>query len=170
MTALLLAARTGEDSALLRLIVATRSDPRDREFVGAQNQNGLLRVGPADESAEAFVRRCAGATLAASRRCEGDPQAVEALAGDIAHERGFLPGGYSFFNDVRFKGAERFRAPDAAEAQRAPGPDDWAAELGLTDLRTIRRPGRQAGGEVLPVPRRARRVLPGHPVGGPRFP
>lgn len=102
-------------------------------------------MGPVDESAEASVRRCAGAILAAYRRCEGDPRAVEALAGAIARERGFLPGGYCFFNDVRFKGAERISAPAAADARSVPGPDGWATELGLTDLRTIWRPGRQAG-------------------------
>ncbi|MEU9531308.1 hypothetical protein AB0D00_03150 [Streptomyces sp. NPDC048213] len=136
------AARTGGDTALLRLIVATRSDAQDRGFVGAQNQNGLLRVGPAEESAEGFVRRCAGATLAAYRRCEGDPRKVEQLAVDVARERGFPYGGFCFFNDVRFRGADRIGAP---EAERALSGADWAAELDRTTLETVDRPGRQAG-------------------------
>ncbi|GAA2977051.1 condensation domain-containing protein [Streptomyces sp. KhCrAH-43] len=142
LTALVLAARTGGDTALLRLIVATRSDAQDRGFVGAQNQNGLLRVGPAEESAENFVRRCAGATLAAYRRCEGDPRKVEQLAVDVARERGFPYGGFCFFNDVRFRGADRIGAP---EAERALSGADWAAELDRTTLETVDRPGRQAG-------------------------
>lgn len=144
LTALALAARTGENAALLRLIVATRSDAPDRGFVGAQNQNGLLRVAPAEESAEAFVRRCASATLAAYRRCEGDPRKVEQLAVDLARERGFPYGGFCFFNDVRFRGADRIGTPE-------PRPDavlsetDWTAELNRTTLETVDRPGRQAG-------------------------
>ncbi|TXR94717.1 hypothetical protein EAO73_34895 [Streptomyces sp. col6] len=144
LVALVLAARTGEDAALLRLIVATRSDAPDRGFVGAQNQNGLLRVGPAEEFAEAFVRRCAGATLAAYRRCEGDPRKVEQLAVDVARERGFPYGGFCFFNDVRFRGADRIGAPDTG-ADRAQSGVEWTAELGRTTLETVDRPGRQAG-------------------------
>ncbi|MEE4496149.1 condensation domain-containing protein [Streptomyces sp. BE230] len=106
-TALLLASCLGEPEAALRVIVATRFKPEDEELVGAFNQNAIVRLQLADESAEQFLTRTARTALNAYRHTEACPVKMEEQLEAIARRRGITPGGYCFFNDIRFSAEER---------------------------------------------------------------
>ncbi|MFC8076438.1 condensation domain-containing protein [Streptomyces sp. NPDC057307] len=136
---LLLALRAGTTAGSMRLIVSTRSDPRDRGFVGPINQNALLRLDLEKESFDEWLRRSSAATLLAYRRCEADPRKVEALAAEVAREAGFQADGYCFLNDVRTNESQR---PNALEPAGAGSHDDPS---GPTRLVRLDLPGRQVG-------------------------
>ncbi|MFJ9890641.1 condensation domain-containing protein [Streptomyces sp. NPDC091287] len=106
-TALLLASYLGEPGAALRVIVATRFKPEDEELVGAFNQNAIVRLRLADESAEQLLTRTARTALNAYRHAEACPVKLEEQLEEIARRRGIAPGGYCFFNDIRFSAEER---------------------------------------------------------------
>ncbi|QMU67398.1 condensation domain-containing protein [Streptacidiphilus sp. P02-A3a] len=110
----LLARYTGEEQATLRLIVATRFTARTRRFVGAFNQNALLRVPIGADSFDDYLRRTGLAALTAYQNCEYDPRAIEQIVIDTAAERGVTAGGYCFFNDISFE------PPRPADADREP--------------------------------------------------
>lgn len=103
----LLATYTGAPTATLRLIVATRFQPRTRRFVGAFNQNALLRVEVGDDSFDDYLRRVQLAVLSAYQNCEYDPRAMGRIVADAAAERGVAAGGYCFFNDISFEPPKR---------------------------------------------------------------
>ncbi|MFD7985710.1 condensation domain-containing protein [Kitasatospora indigofera] len=147
---LLLAVRTGEPEAALRLIVATRFAPEDRDYVGAFNQNALLHLRVADEPLEQYLRGAVTTVLAAHRRCEADPRRVEQLVADIAAERGFTPDSYCFFNDVSFHGDRppRTAARPDGPAGAEPGPAAVLAALPLTRLEQLPRQDPQKGAKL----------------------
>ncbi|TKA00310.1 condensation domain-containing protein [Actinacidiphila oryziradicis] len=142
---LLLAFRVGEAEATVRLIVATRFAPEDRDYVGAFNQNGLLHLRVAEGTLERYLRTAVGTVLAAHRRCEADPRKVEQLVADIAAERGFIPDSYCFFNDVSFHGDRAARTGQ----ESAPG-DSMAVTTALprTQLEQLPRDDPQKGSKL----------------------
>ncbi|MFJ4871405.1 condensation domain-containing protein [Streptomyces sp. NPDC088757] len=119
-TALLLASYLGESEAALRVIVSTRFKPEDEELVGAFNQNAIVRLQLADESTERFLARAAGTALNAYRHAEACPVKMEEQLEEIARRRGIDPGGYCFFNDIRFSAEERNAPPPVIDASKLP--------------------------------------------------
>ncbi len=119
-TALLLASYLGESEAALRVIVSTRFKPEDEELVGAFNQNAIVRLQLADESAEQFLARAARTALNAYRHSEACPVKMEEQLEEIARRRGIDPGGYCFFNDIRFSAEERNAPPPVIDASKLP--------------------------------------------------
>ncbi|MFI6762838.1 condensation domain-containing protein [Micromonospora sp. NPDC050417] len=134
--ALLLATRVQESEATLRVIVSTRFRPQEREFVGAFNQNGLFHIGLGAMTVREYLQQSSIAALAAYRNCEGHQERIEQLCADIAADRGFVPRGYCFFNDVRFT------APKRGEDNV---PDDLRAALSETRLLQLEDRGSQRG-------------------------
>ncbi|MFC9329782.1 condensation domain-containing protein [Kitasatospora sp. NPDC057015] len=146
---LLLAFRTGEPEAALRLIVATRFAPEDRDYVGAFNQNAMLHLTVADQPLERYLRGAVTTVLAAHRRCEADPRRVERLVADIAAERGFTPDSYCFFNDVSFHGDRPPRTEGRpADAGAEHDPEAVTAALPLTRLEQLPRQDPQKGAKL----------------------
>ncbi|MFF9143702.1 condensation domain-containing protein [Streptomyces sp. NPDC014861] len=119
-TALLLASYLGEPEAALRVIVSTRFKPEDEELVGAFNQNAIVRLPLADESAEQFLARAARTALNAYRHAEACPVRMEEQLEEIARRRGIDPGGYCFFNDIRFSAEERNAPAPPIDASKLP--------------------------------------------------
>ncbi|WP_371477004.1 condensation domain-containing protein [Kitasatospora sp. NBC_00315] len=121
-TLLLLALHTGEPSAALRTIVATRFRPENQALVGAFNQNALVRAELREEPFEAFLRRVGSAAANGYRHTEYEPRALERLIERVGTERGLRTGGFCFFNDVRFGTGHQplgSAAPGSAEALTA---------------------------------------------------
>lgn len=108
---LLLAVYTGERSAALRTIVATRFRPENQSLVGAFNQNALVHARLGDEPFDAFVHRVGTAATTGYRHTEYEPRSLELLIERIGKERGMRTGGFCFFNDVRFDAGRRPFAP-----------------------------------------------------------
>lgn len=125
--ALLLGLYKGEDDVALRLIVSTRFKPETRRFVGAFNQNALLRLRLRHESFSGFLSHAGRAALAAYSTCEYDPVRLEELVARVTAERGIGTDGYCFYNDIRFD------AP-AAPAGRHLSPPEYHALLDETEL------------------------------------
>ncbi|MFK0195172.1 condensation domain-containing protein [Kitasatospora sp. NPDC090308] len=126
----LLARYTGQDQATVRLIVATRFNARNRRFVGAFNQNALLRVPSVADPFDDHLRRTSLAALTAYQNCEYDPRTVERIVRETAAERGVAAGGYCFFNDISVEPARRpGTEPRAADA---PDPRPLRAETVLS--------------------------------------
>ncbi|RAJ43052.1 condensation domain-containing protein [Kitasatospora sp. SolWspMP-SS2h] len=123
--ALLLAAYTGEQEAVMRKIVATRFQPGSRSMVAPFNQNALFRIDITDEPFTAFLGRCVRAAMLAYWHSEYHPRKLESMVAAVAGGRGITPDGYCFFNDARFA-ASSPAAPDPAAAD--------AAAAGLADL------------------------------------
>lgn len=142
-TALLLASYLGEPEAALRVIVSTRFKPEDEELVGAFNQNAIVRLRLADESTERFLARAARTALNAYRHSEACPVKMEEQLEEIARRRGITPGGYCFFNDIRFSAEERNAPPPEIDASKLPTQlEDALAHTRLTRLDSE---GRQSG-------------------------
>ncbi|MFD7985706.1 condensation domain-containing protein [Kitasatospora indigofera] len=121
-TLLLLALYTGEPSAALRTIVATRFRPENQALVGAFNQNALVRAELREETFDAFLRRVGSAAATGYRHTEYEPRALEELIERIGTERGLRTGGFCFFNDVRFGSGQRpLGAPAAGSAEALAG-------------------------------------------------
>ncbi|WP_436758972.1 condensation domain-containing protein [Streptosporangium sp. V21-05] len=125
--ALLLGLYKGEDDVALRLIVSTRFKPETRRFVGAFNQNALLRLRLRHESFSGFLAHAGRAALAAYSTCECDPVRLEELVAHVTGERGIGTDGYCFYNDIRFD------AP-APPAGRPLSPAEYDALLDETEL------------------------------------
>ncbi|GAA4187853.1 hypothetical protein GCM10022252_22140 [Streptosporangium oxazolinicum] len=125
--ALLLGLYKDEDDVALRLIVSTRFKPETRRFVGAFNQNALLRLRLRHESFSGFLSHAGRAALAAYSTCEYDPVRLEELVARVTAERGIGADGYCFYNDIRFD------AP-AAPAGRHLSPPEYDALLDETEL------------------------------------
>ncbi|MFJ4330533.1 condensation domain-containing protein [Streptomyces sp. NPDC088935] len=142
-TALLLASCLGEPEAALRVIVSTRFKPEDEEFVGAFNQNAIVRLHVADESTEQFLSRAARTALNAYRHAEACPVKMEEQLEEIARGRGITPGGYCFFNDIRFSAEERNAPPPEIDPLKLPAQLDDA--LARTRLTRLDHEGRQSG-------------------------
>ncbi|MFD4375647.1 condensation domain-containing protein [Streptomyces sp. NPDC058486] len=142
-TALLLAACLGEPEAALRVIVATRFKPEDEQLVGAFNQNALVRLQIADESAEQFLTRTTRTALNAYRHAEACPVKMEEQLEEIACRRGITPGGYCFFNDIRFSAEERNAPAPAIDPLKLPAQLEEA--LARTRLSRPDMEGRQSG-------------------------
>ncbi|MEU8730321.1 condensation domain-containing protein [Streptomyces tendae] len=142
-TALLLASYLGEPEAALRVIVSTRFKPEDEEFVGAFNQNAIVRLHIADESTEQFLSRAARTALNAYRHSEACPVKMEEQLEEIARRRGVTPGGYCFFNDIRFSAEERNAPPPEIDPLKLPTRLDEA--LAHTRLTRLDSAGRQSG-------------------------
>ncbi|MFL9654114.1 condensation domain-containing protein [Streptomyces sp. PB17] len=142
-TALLLASYLGEPEAALRVIVSTRFKPEDEEFVGAFNQNAIVRLHIADESTEQFLSRAARTALNAYRHSEACPVKMEEQLEEIARRRGITPGGYCFFNDIRFSAEERNAPPPEIDPLKLPTRLDEA--LAHTRLTRLDSAGRQSG-------------------------
>ncbi|WP_217250338.1 condensation domain-containing protein [Streptomyces sp. AC602_WCS936] len=142
-TALLLASYLGEPEAALRVIVSTRFKPEDEEFVGAFNQNAIVRLQLADESTERFLTRAARTALNAYRHSEACPVKMEEQLEEIARRRGITPGGYCFFNDIRFSAEERNAPPPELDPLKLP----TQLEVALAHTRLTRpdSEGRQSG-------------------------
>ncbi|SDK28144.1 Condensation domain-containing protein [Streptomyces indicus] len=142
-TALLLASWLGESETALRVIVSTRFKPEDEELVGAFNQNAIVRLQLADETAEQFLARAARTALNAYRHTEACPVKMEEQLEEIARRRGITPGGYCFFNDIRFSAAERNAPAPAIDPLKLPAQLDEA--LARTRLTRLDSEGRQSG-------------------------
>ncbi|CAL9649541.1 condensation domain-containing protein [Streptomyces sp. enrichment culture] len=142
-TALLLASCLGEPEAALRVIVSTRFKPEDEEFVGAFNQNAIVRLHVADETTEQFLSRAARTALNAYRHAEACPVKMEEQLEEIARGRGITPGGYCFFNDIRFSAEERNAPPPEIDPLKLPAQLDEA--LARTRLTRLDHEGRQSG-------------------------
>ncbi|MFJ8871546.1 condensation domain-containing protein [Streptomyces sp. NPDC102473] len=142
-TALLLATFLGEPEAALRVIVATRFKPEDEELVGAFNQNAIVRLQIAEESAEQFLTRTARTALNAYRHTETCPVRMEEQLEEIARRRGITPGGYCFFNDLRFSAEERNAPAPAIDPMKLPAQLEEA--LARTSLTSPDSEGRQSG-------------------------
>nr|WP_127892231.1 condensation domain-containing protein [Streptomyces sp. S10(2018)] len=142
-TALLLASYLGEPEAALRVIVSTRFKPEDEEFVGAFNQNAIVRLQVEDESTEQFLSRAARTALNAYRHSEACPVRMEEQLEEIARRRGITPGGYCFFNDIRFSAEERNAPPPEIDPLKLPTQLDEA--LARTRLTRPDNEGRQSG-------------------------
>ncbi|RKR92934.1 condensation domain-containing protein [Micromonospora pisi] len=101
LTGLLLGFYRHESRVGIRLIVATRFTAETRDYVGAFNQNGLLRLSLGAEPLAEFLGRARMASMRAYQYCECDPLLLEERIEAICAERGFGAGAYCFFNDVR---------------------------------------------------------------------
>ncbi|MEV8511984.1 condensation domain-containing protein [Dactylosporangium sp. NPDC051484] len=117
---MLLALHTSEQSAAVRVIVATRFKTENERLVGAFNQNALFRMDLADESIGDFLRRAASSAASAYRSSEYNPRSLESMVQRVATERGIEAGGYCYVNDVRY---ELYGEADAE------APADVAAEI-----------------------------------------
>ncbi|MER5644445.1 condensation domain-containing protein [Streptosporangium sp. NPDC002524] len=125
--ALLLGLYKGEEDVALRLIVSTRFKPETRRFVGAFNQNALLRLRLRHESFSGFLSHAGRAALAAYSTCEYDPVRLEELVARVTGERGIGTDGYCFYNDIRFD------APAPPAGHRL-SPAEYDALMGETEL------------------------------------
>ncbi|MFE5241242.1 MULTISPECIES: condensation domain-containing protein [unclassified Streptomyces] len=142
-TSLLLASYLAEPEAALRVIVSTRFKPEDEELVGAFNQNAIVRLQLADETTEQFLTRAARTALNAYRHAEACPVKMEEQLEEIARRRGIEPGGYCFFNDIRFSAEERNAPPPSIDGSKLPAQLDEA--LARTRLTRLDSEGRQSG-------------------------
>jgi hypothetical protein len=100
ITALLLGFYSHESEVGVRLIVATRFTPETREYVGAFNQNALLRLSLGTGRLTEFLSRARAASMRAYMHCECDPRLLKETVEAGCAERGFESGAYCFFNDV----------------------------------------------------------------------
>ena len=91
---------TGEDGPVIRSLTATRFKPHDRDYIGAFNQNALLRLPTEEDGVADYLSRAATAFLSSVRACEANPRKTEEALRNAAGERGFTPGSYCFFNDI----------------------------------------------------------------------
>ncbi len=83
------------------VIVATRFLPETQGLVAPFNQNALLRVEIEGDTFAGFLRSASKSALLALRACEYPPRLRDELIERICPPRGFQPGSYCFFNDVR---------------------------------------------------------------------
>jgi hypothetical protein len=135
----LLAELTGEDGPVIRSLAATRFKPHDRDYVGAFNQNALLRLPSEEDEIPDYLRRSATAFLTGLRTCEADPRKAEAVLGLAARQRGFVEGSYCFFNDIATG-----RGPTAPEPGTAlPAAENLAAAVTHTRAAALPYAGRQ---------------------------
>lgn len=135
----LLADLAGEQSPVIRSLTATRFNPLDQDYVGAFNQNALLRLPTEEDGVADYLRRASTAFLAGLRACEADPRRAEAMLGLAAQDRGFTAGSYCFFNDIATgRGAV---APEPGTP--LPAPEDIEAARAHTVARPLPYAGRQ---------------------------
>jgi hypothetical protein len=100
-TAAVLAAETGHQDAVLRLISSNRTSERSRALVAAMAANALLVLTDLDQGDfDDLVRRAASATVSAYRFATYDPYALDQV---IEEARRLRPGLdlSAFFNDTR---------------------------------------------------------------------
>jgi hypothetical protein len=119
---LLLAAYTGEQEAVLRMIVSTRFRPASRALVGAFNENALFRLDfhqRPQETVRGLLHRASDAALLAYAHCEYDPRKLDAIFAGIAAQRSIIPDGYCFFNDTRYSVQEQTPPPPLPDAELA---------------------------------------------------
>jgi hypothetical protein len=140
-TTLQLAAYTGEDEGVLRMIVSTRFRPASRALVGAFNENALFRLECSDErlrdeTIERFLRRSADAALAAYAHCEYNPRKLDQMFADVAAQRGIAGDGYCFFNDTRYALLDQGTAGSPAAVPPADLADRIHTALPATKLRS----------------------------------
>ncbi|MFK3978914.1 condensation domain-containing protein [Micromonospora sp. NPDC050397] len=114
LTGLLLGFYRRESRVGIRLIVATRFTSETRDYVGAFNQNGLLRLTVGTDRLGDFLRHSRAASMRAYQHCECDPLLLEARIAQVGAERGIDVGGYCFVNDVRPFAEVRSEVPGRA--------------------------------------------------------
>jgi Condensation domain len=101
-TTLALAVACGCDTSFVRTITTTRFRRRDRHLLGAFNQEAPLYVDRTCDTFTNYAHVCVEAAHRAYRSCECDTDALGERVERVLAERRIAPGGYCFFNDVRF--------------------------------------------------------------------
>ena len=102
-TAAVLAAYTGRDSAVLRLISANRNDERTRGMVGSMAENALFVLDVSTGDFDDAVRRSFTAATTAYRFAQYDPLALDSIIAECQDERASGPDLSAFFNDARLR-------------------------------------------------------------------
>lgn len=86
--AVVIAAYSGHDSAVLQLIAGNRNEPRLRDMVGAQTENALFVLNLAQGTFEDAVRRCFLPGMSAYRFGEYHPPSMDAVHDEVRLNRG----------------------------------------------------------------------------------
>lgn len=101
--AVVIAAYSGHDTAVLQLISGNRNEPRLRDMLGAQTENALFVLGLSGGTFEDAIRRCFLPSMSAYRYGEYHPPSMDRVHAEVQRERGVALDLSSFFNDVRMK-------------------------------------------------------------------
>ncbi|WP_034260990.1 condensation domain-containing protein [Actinospica robiniae] len=101
VSALILAAYTGQDGYRFKLIVGNRHDRNSRELLTITTQDGLLALPVEDVDLISAIKAAYRPMLAAYQRGQCDPLALDALIAEAAHARGVSFDLSAYFNDKR---------------------------------------------------------------------
>jgi Condensation domain len=115
---LCLAAVSGRETCALQLIVNNRHDERRRDLVAPVVQNGIFLLEPSASDVAETVSRCYRLGLMAYSCGHYDPDALDAVKGEVASKRGVDFDLTAYFNDVR-GGRDRWEGIESEGMSRA---------------------------------------------------
>ncbi|MEW2312334.1 condensation domain-containing protein [Streptomyces sp. NPDC006864] len=136
--ALVLAAATGQRTAVFKTVLGNRAFPGLERLVGNTLSNGIVPVGIKDATFARLVDAVGRVTMGNLLRSQCDPTERDAVTAAVSHERGVHVDLSVFFNDTRdiARGREPHMRPEAdLEALSALTQTSWVGEWERQDAK-----------------------------------